>query len=135
MKLTKGLKTSSQKKTTQKTPAPPAKAIAAPRLAAVEPKALIPDALPGTRSTRKIVTIEAKIDVGFGNAIFVRGEGEGLSWNQGIPLECVDGSTWKWSAEAGEAMKFKLLLNDSVWAKGDDVVAAPGQRLELAPSF
>lgn len=101
----------------------------------VEAKPLVPDALPGARPARKLVTIEAKIDVGFGNAVFVRGEGEGLSWDRGLPLECVDGSTWKWTAEAGRAMKFKLLLNDTVWAKGDDLVAAPGQRLELAPSF
>lgn len=135
MKLTKGLKTSSRKKTTEKTSALTTTSVAAPRFTPVEPKALIPDAVPGVRSGRKTVTIEAKIDVGFGNAVFLRGEGEGLSWDHGIPLECVGGSTWKWSAEAGKAMKFKLLLNDSVWAQGDDLVAAPGQRLELAPSF
>lgn len=86
-------------------------------------------------ATSKTVTIEAKIDVGFGNALFLRGEGHGLSWNQGIPLTCVDSSTWKWSGKADDKLKFKLLLNDSVWSKGDDLIAAPGERLEISPSF
>jgi hypothetical protein len=81
------------------------------------------------------VTIEAKIDVGFGNALYLRGEGEGLNWNQGIPLTCVDGTTWQWSGKASDKVKFKLLLNDQVWAQGEDVVAAPGQKIRISPAF
>ena len=83
----------------------------------------------------KTVTIEAKIDVGFGNSLYLRGEGKGLSWAHGIPLTCVDNSTWKWSGEAGDKMKFKLLLNDVVWSQGADLIAAPGQRVQVAPAF
>jgi len=83
----------------------------------------------------KTVTIEAKIDVGFGNTLYLRGEGKGLSWNEGIPLTCVDSSTWKWSGPADEALRFKLLLNDNVWSKGEDLVAAPGDQLRIAPTF
>jgi hypothetical protein len=81
------------------------------------------------------VTIEAKIDVGFGNKLYLRGEGHGLSWDQGIPLKCVDKSTWKWSGEASEKLQFKLLLNDAVWAKGENLVAVPGQRIQVSPAF
>jgi hypothetical protein len=88
-----------------------------------------------SRLSPKPVTIEAAIDVGFGNGLYVRGEGEGLDWDRGIPLTCVDGSTWKWSAEANDKLHFKLLLNDSVWAKGENLVIAPGERLQVAPSF
>jgi hypothetical protein len=83
----------------------------------------------------KTVTIEAKIDVGFGNSLFLRGEGQGLSWSQGIPLTCVDKSTWKWSGEASDKVKFKLLLNDLVWSQGADLVAKPGDRVQVAPAF
>jgi hypothetical protein len=83
----------------------------------------------------KTVTIEAKVDVGFGNTLYLRGEGHGLSWNRGIPLTCVNGSTWKWSGEADDKMKFKLLINDAIWAKGEDLVAAPGDKIEIAPAF
>jgi hypothetical protein len=87
------------------------------------------------RNGGKTVTIVANIDVGFGNMLYLRGEGRGLSWNQGIPLTCVDSSTWKWSGESNDALKFKLLLNDAIWSKGDDLVVSPGQRLQISPAF
>ncbi len=80
-------------------------------------------------------TIEAKIDVGFGNNLYVRGQGAGLSWERGIPLECVDSKTWRLTVPAKDTLQFKLLINDSVWAKGEDVVAAPGKRVEVVPAF
>jgi hypothetical protein len=83
----------------------------------------------------KTVRIEAKIDVGFGNGLYLRGEGHGLSWDKGIPLLCIDNSTWAWSGESPGKLKFKLLLNDTVWAKGEDLVAGPGERVALSPSF
>jgi len=94
-----------------------------------------------TKETQRTVTstpkttIEAKIDVGFGNNLFLRGQGAGLSWDRGIPLTCVDGKTWQWSGKADDKLTFKLLLNDAVWAKGADLVAAPGQKVRVAPAF
>jgi hypothetical protein len=79
--------------------------------------------------------IEAKIDVGFGNQLFLRGQGSGLSWDRGIPLECVDSKTWRLTFPAEEKLLFKLLLNDTVWAQGEDVVVTPGQRVEITPAF
>jgi len=81
------------------------------------------------------ITIEAKIDVGFGNNLFVRGQGAGLSWERGIPLECVDSKTWRLTVPAQDPLQFKLLINDTVWAKGEDVVATPGKRVEVIPAF
>lgn len=86
-------------------------------------------------SAAPVTTIKARIDVGFGNNLFVRGQGAGLSWERGIPLTCVDGQTWQWSGEAADRLTFKLLLNDQVWAKGEDVVATPGQKVEVVPTF
>jgi len=117
MKLDKELKNSIRKKTTAETPA-------AKKTTST-----------GNGQGAKAVTIEAKIDVGFGNALYLRGEGRGLSWNQGIPLTCVDNSTWKWTGESADKMKFKLLLNDQVWAAGEDLVAAPGEKVRISPVF
>jgi hypothetical protein len=88
-----------------------------------------------TRGDKKTVTIEAKIDIGFGNTLYLRGEGFGLNWQTGVPLTCVDASTWKWSGEAKDTLKFKLLLNDTVWSKGEDLVAKPGQKVQVVPTF
>ncbi|MSU57580.1 MAG: hypothetical protein EXS35_05275 [Pedosphaera sp.] len=90
---------------------------------------------PAAKSQNTTTTIEARIDVGFGNSLFVRGQGAGLSWERGTPLTCVDGRVWRLTVPAKEAVQFKLLLNDSVWAQGNDLVAAPGQRVEVTPAF
>jgi hypothetical protein len=52
-----------------------------------------------------------------------------------VALTCVDGKTWKWIGEATEQLKFKLLLNDQVWSQGEDLVATPGQKVEISPAF
>ena len=88
----------------------------------------------GVRATQPAI-IEAKIDVGFGNNLFLRGEGAGLSWDHGTPLKCIDGKTWQWSAPTEDKVKFKLLLNDSVWAQGADLVATPGKTVRVSPAF
>jgi hypothetical protein len=88
-----------------------------------------------TATKRPVTTIEARVDVGFGNNLYVRGEGAGLSWDHGVPLKCIDPHTWQLSVPASDELKYKLLLNDTVWAQGDDLVATPGQRLQVAPKF
>jgi len=83
-----------------------------------------------------LTTIEAKLDVGYGNSLFVRGEGDGLRWDKGTPLDCRNASTWLWSTQAAkEKIVFKLLLNDQVWAKGEDLVVEAGKKIEVVPSF
>jgi len=82
-----------------------------------------------------VTTIDVKVDVGFGNAVYLRGQGSGLTWEHGVPLACVDGGTWRWSQSVSSPVTFKVLINDQVWAAGNDLVVAPGQKLEVAPRF
>jgi hypothetical protein len=86
--------------------------------------------------SRQVTEIRAKMDVGWGNALFLRGQGDGLSWEKGTPLDCVDGSTWIWATQrAGDKIVCKLLLNDQVWAAGTDLIVEPGKRVEVVPVF
>ncbi len=81
-------------------------------------------------------TIVAQVDVGFGNALYIRGEGPGLSWEKGVSLECVADD--KWSIALEETTKpivYKFLLNDQTWCKGDDHVAQPGTTATVSPVF
>ena len=81
-------------------------------------------------------TVVAQVDVGFGNSLYIRGEGPGLSWEKGISLECVADD--KWSIELEETTKpivYKFLLNDQTWCKGDDHVAQPGTTVTVSPVF
>jgi hypothetical protein len=98
----------------------PTKSLPDPMLALVEPSTVI----------------EAKIDVGLGNQLFIRGQGNGLNWFEGVRLCCRDANTWVWSSrQAKDRVVFKLLLNDQVWAKGNDLVVEPGQKIEVVPFF
>jgi hypothetical protein len=84
----------------------------------------------------QVTVVLAKIDVGFGNSMFIRGQGDGLSWDKGLPLSCIDGSAWVWSTrQAKGKVVFKLLLNDQVWARGEDVVVEAGRKIEVVPVF
>ena len=120
------------KKTIKKVVAP-ATAPTAPTLAKL-PVKTVPSKTP-SGTVAAPITIEAKIDVGFGNRLYLRGQGEGLSWDRGTPLECVDSQTWRLIVASKDKLQFKLLINDSVWAKGEDVVVTPGKRVELVPAF
>ena len=83
-----------------------------------------------------VTTITAKIDIGFGNALYLRGEGPGLSWDRGLLLKCV--SDDQWSATLGESARpivFKLLVNDLSWSAGEDYVVAPGSSVNFVPTF
>jgi hypothetical protein len=98
----------------------------------------IPDLATAATTDRlaKATIVEAKADVGFGNAIFIRGEGDGLNWDKGQPQHCLDAETWVWSTEKARAnLVFKLLLNDAVWARGENDRVAAGDTLKLAPTF
>jgi hypothetical protein len=82
-----------------------------------------------------VTVIDVKLDVGFGNALFLRGHGGGLTWDHGVPLVCVDGKTWRWSGKVADPLTFKLLINDKIWSAGNDLTVRPGQKLEVKPSF
>src|ERR1039458_5587595 len=81
-----------------------------------------------------LTTIDVKLDVGFGNAVYLRGEGGDLTWERGLPLVCVDAQTWRWSGLVQKPITFKLLINDKIWSAGNDLQIAPGQKMEVAPA-
>jgi hypothetical protein len=91
----------------------------------------------GARPARPVNTIiEGVIDVGYGNKLFIRGEGGGLSWVAGQPMQCVGESKWVWTSTTSlQLITFKLLLNDQVWAVGDKATALPGKTTTLTPAF
>lgn len=123
----------SPKKANKKATVAPAPAVTAPP-APVAVKAAAPVRTTPATATAS-TTIEAKIDIGFGNQLFIRGQGAGLSWDRGTPLACVDSKTWRLQVPATDKLTFKLLINDSVWSQGDDLTAAPGSRVEVKPTF
>jgi hypothetical protein len=116
--------------TVQATTPSPVAMLAPSPVAAVTP-AVKPAAKPSVPTT-----ITAQVDVGFGNALFVRGEGAGLSWDQGLPMECIADDRWRVVlAESARAYTFKFLINDTTWSSGPDFTAACGTSVTLKPEF
>lgn len=86
--------------------------------------------------TAVVTTIVANIDIGFGNSLYVRGAGSGLSWDKGLLMECVADDRWKITlGESSGPFLFKFLINDDVWCTGEDYTVAPGSSVTLVPTF
>jgi hypothetical protein len=111
--------------------APPPPAPATPKVVAPAPVAASapPPAVPR-------ITVTAQIDIGFGNQLFIRGEGGSLSWEVGRLMDCVADD--QWSAvfdDCAGPVAFKLLVNDLNWSAGENYVASPGDAIVVAPVF
>jgi hypothetical protein len=87
-------------------------------------------------SSAAFTEVTAKVDVGFGNTLFIRGEGPGLSWNKGLPLKNAGHSEWTIALpRAARPILFKFLVNDELWSLGVDYSADPGSFAVLTPEF
>jgi hypothetical protein len=84
-------------------------------------------------ATRVLVTAY----IGIGNRLFLRGEGPGLSWEKGVPLQFVSIGKWRWeSSEAAATVKFRLFKNDTDECAGlGERAVEPGHQIQLSASF
>jgi len=83
-----------------------------------------------------LTAVEARINVGYGNSLYIRGEGASLSWDEGQPLQCEAPDKWVWATKSGGGnLVFKILLNDQVWSAGEDWTVASGEKTEVVPVF
>ena len=102
----------------------------APAKKPAAPKAKIP--------SKQVVktSITARVDVGFGNQLYIRGAGAGLSWEKGLQLENVSSYEWAFATtKARSDVVFKFLINDELWAEGDNVTVAKGGSSISSPVF
>jgi hypothetical protein len=84
-------------------------------------------------ATRLLVTAY----IGIGNRLFLRGEGPGLSWEKGVPLQFVSIGKWRWETnDASAPVRFKLYKNDELECS---VLGAqtldPGRQQEVTAAF
>lgn len=108
------------------------KKAAAPKKAATTKPKATKKAKPAVSET----SIIANIDVGFGNSLFIRGNGAGLSWESGTELKNISESEWSFTtAGASDELAFKFLLNDEIWADGEDLTVAAGKTSISSPTF
>tara|TARA_B100000212_G_scaffold233775_1_gene177756 strand:- start:211 stop:612 length:402 start_codon:yes stop_codon:yes gene_type:complete len=90
---------------------------------------------PAASKSSKTV-IEAKIDIGFGNLLYIRGDAPGLSWRSGVPMDCKGADSWSVSmSDTNSAFEYKVLINDIHWAVGKNNIAQPCVTNTTEPSF
>ncbi len=83
-------------------------------------------------ATRLLVTAY----IGIGNKLFIRGEGPGLSWDKGVPMQFVSIGKWGWASHDVTApVKCKLYKNDETAALSGDVTVEPGKHVEVTALF
>lgn len=112
------------------------------RSSAAPTPATKPAPKPATPSATVVVrapvftTITARIDIGFGNALYLRGEGADLSWDRGTLMNCIADNCWSLELPASSRpVIFKFLVNDLSWSAGQDYVVASGDTLAITPTF
>jgi hypothetical protein len=84
----------------------------------------------------KLTTIVAKVDVGFGNSLFLRGTGPGLSWDKGVEMHNAGTDEWIWSTNAATTTFLaKVLINDVIWSGDPDSTIVAGTKTVITATF
>lgn len=74
--------------------------------------------------------------IGIGNKLFIRGDGPGLSWDKGVPMQFVSIGKWGWAThDATAPVACKLYKNDETAALSGEIFLEPGQHVEVTALF
>jgi hypothetical protein len=83
-----------------------------------------------------VTTIVAKVDVGFGNTLFLRGTGPDLSWDKGVEMTNTGSDEWTWTTSKASSEFFaKVLINDVIWSGDPDTLVKAGEKTVIKASF
>jgi hypothetical protein len=130
-----------KKRAPRKAPAPPEPALplaldptpSESDFSRIAPEDAAEPAVSADGATRLLVTAY----IGIGNRLFIRGEGPGLDWNKGVPLQFVSIGKWSWeTADATAPVSFKLYKNDETECAALGARRLePGRQQEITASF
>jgi hypothetical protein len=92
-----------------------------------------PSSLAADGASRLLVTAY----IGIGNRLFIRGDGPGLSWEKGVPLQFVSIGKWRWdTGDATAPIAFRLLKNDEIECSSLGTrTLEPGHQVEVTATF
>jgi len=106
------------------------------RPGAAKPRKLQVVASFGPEIEEPITVVEAQVQVGPNDSLYIRGQGSGLRWDVGQPMTWVEPAKWVWCTRGGDpGTEFKVLLNDEVWSVGENSVLRPGDIVSIRPQF
>ncbi|MGH8016957.1 MAG: hypothetical protein ACREIA_01495 [Opitutaceae bacterium] len=117
-------------------PAKPAATEDAPELPLEGMPALRPPAKHTRRDLAGATSVVATAYIGIGNKLFVRGEGPGLTWERGVPMQFLAIGKWGWTTtDAGGPVICRIFRNDETPMLDADVIISPGEKAEITPRF
>ena len=91
---------------------------------------------PTKKAPGGMTTVIAKVMIGIGNKPYVRGEGPGLSWEEGVPMNFLEIGKWAWSPSRKNAsVTIQIYRNDEDPDNSGKHVIKPGEKFELTPDF
>ena len=140
-------KKTTKKVVTKKVPAKKAVTKKAPAKKAPVKKAPVKKKAPAKKVAKKVVKktaakkltmtrIIARVDVGFGNQLYIRGENGGLDWERGILMENISPYEWSFTTHyPAKQIEFKFLINDELWSEGNNLKIAAGKESISSPTF
>ena len=74
--------------------------------------------------------------IGISNKLYIRGEGPGLDWDKGVPMELVGIGKWEWKTyDANTTVNCKVLINDEQWTDSENIAIEPNTTVETTASF
>ncbi|MBI2518686.1 MAG: hypothetical protein HYV95_17565 [Opitutae bacterium] len=95
-----------------------------------------PAAVEASASSDGATRLLATAYIGIGNKLFIRGDGPGLSWDRGVPMQFVSIGKWGWSThDAAGPVRIKLYKNDESAALSGEVTLEPGRHTEVTALF
>jgi hypothetical protein len=81
-------------------------------------------------------TVVANVMIGIGNKPYLRGEGPGLSWEEGVAMNFIEIGKWAWSPPRKNAsLIVQVYRNDQDPDQGGKVEIRPGEKIEITPEF
>jgi len=89
------------------------------------------------KGQQQYTKIVVRCNAGFGNNLYLRGEGiPNLSWQQGTPMKNVKSDEWYWETnQYFTKAQFKVLFNDKQYEVGDNHWVEYGKTLTFIPYF
>ena len=83
-----------------------------------------------------LTSVIANVMIGIGNKPYLRGEGPGLSWDEGVPMNFIEIGKWAWSPSRKNAsLTIQVYRNDEDPDNNGKFEVKPGEKFELTPKF
>jgi hypothetical protein len=90
----------------------------------------------GPKKKGPITRVTVKYDVGFSNALYLRGKGANLNWDRGVMLKNVKSNEWLWETDVPfSSCEFKVLINDRQYEVGENHPLTCGTSIQYTPRF